>query len=957
MFSKVFCSFSREKLEARRESLDPSVLRQIEGIEGELQTALAFLYGTLPLSDLKLVPFDALLKEARGALRVWKEEVPEDIFINYVLCPRVNNETLEPSRDFFYDALQERTAGLSTEEAALAVNRWCCEQVNYQASDNRTEGPMTAYKSGKGRCGEESVFTVYALRSVGIPARQVYAPWWSHCDDNHAWVEVYVQGQWRFLGACEPEPVLNKGWFLNAASRAMLVHGRAFSAYRGAAMEKEEVIEEREGALLYNATARYAPTALLTVEVRFPNGALAAGAKIHCQVLNMGDWRTIACLTADAQGRGTLTCGKGSLRLTCAHEGLYGKADIHTGENAHGVLILGEVPLFKESGDFLPPETGAVTPPPVTKEAEEENRRFLPSAGLNRILRQMQYLKEARDTLEWRDFASWDAYIEVACGNGKEIARYLKEGTELAGDWAEKLLRTLPEKDLRDTETDTLLGYLKRAMEHLPAYAGRETLFMEYVLCPRIGTEKLGTPLCLMKGEERAAATLRRQGEAARLNPFTGTAEVWKEGRFVPLAPHPTGFLTVAGEGDWRFSQNWSLALYTEEGFVPLPKGQFCEEMELPAGIYGLTSLVRTPSGKQRYIRRQFALKAGEKKIVVLHRPTVSAEDMLVEVPLPQVFLHGENNPVPLKMSGDKPLLLLFLQPGAEPTAHILNELMETGSGLSEKADFWAALPLGDDKEETFLKFLNRFPKTEVYWDWFNAQETLARSLFLEPRDYPLLFLLHKGKCRFARGGYAVGTAELLERILECLRLPMNIYETCPVLENERFLIRPLQKSDCAALLKVYSDKNALPFFNSDNCNGDNFYYATEERMQEALDFWMLAYKKGWFVRLSIVDKTASAVVGTVELCLRVSEDAFHHMGILRVDVGSAYEQADALYSIFSLVAPKLEALLGCKGVLTKAPLYAVERIQALEKAGFTKSEHLLGGKNGRVYDGYWTMP
>lgn len=769
MFSQAFCSFSREKLEARREFLDASALHQIEGIKGELQTALAFLYGTLPLSDLKSVPFDALLKEVQGALRVWKEEVPEDIFANYVLCPRVNNETLEPSRDFFYDALQERTAGLGTEEAALAVNRWCCEQVSYQASDDRTEGPMTAYKSSKGRCGEESTFAVYALRSVGIPARQVYAPWWSHCDDNHAWAEVYVQGQWRFLGACEPEPVLNKGWFLNAASRAMLVHGRAFSSYRGAAMEKEEVIEEREGALLYNATARYAPTALLTVEVRFSDGTLAAGAKIHCRVLNMGDWRTIASLTADARGRGTLTCGKGSLRLTCVHEGLYGKADIHTGETTHGVLILGEVPLFEEAGDFLPPETGAVTPPPVTKEAEEENRGFLLSAAMKRVGRQRQYYKEAKETLDGEAPASWNSYIKAACGNGKEIARYLKEGAKTAGDWAEKLLKTLPEKDLRDTEADTLLGYLKRAMEHLPAYAGRETLFTEYVLCPRIDTEKLGTPLCLMKREERAAATLRRQGEAARLNPFTGTAEVWKEDRFAPLDPKPTGVLTVAGEGDWRFSQNWSLARYTEEGFVPLSKGQSSEETELPAGIYSLTSLVRLPSGKQRYIQQQFALKEGEKKTVVLRRPPVSAEDMLVEVPLPQGFLYKENTPVPLKASGDKPLLLLFLQPGAEPTAHILNELMETGTGLSDMADFWAALPAGHGGEETFLRFLNRFPKTEVCWDRDGAQETLARSLFLEPGDFPLLFLLHKGKCRFARGGYAVGTAELLERILECL--------------------------------------------------------------------------------------------------------------------------------------------------------------------------------------------
>ena len=52
----------------------------------------------------------------------------------------------------------------------------------------------------------------------------------------------------------------------------------------------------------------------------------------------------------------------------------------------------------------------------------------------------------------------------------------------------------------------------------------------------------------------------------------------------------------------------------------------------------------------------------------------------------------------------------------------------------------------------------------------------------------------------------------------------MNIDETCPVSENEKFKIRLLKNEDCDDLLKVYSDKMALPFFNSDNCNGDNFY-------------------------------------------------------------------------------------------------------------------------------------
>ncbi len=126
--------------------------------------------------------------------------------------------------------------------------------------------------------------------------------------------------------------------------------------------------------------------------------------------------------------------------------------------------------------------------------------------------------------------------------------------------------------------------------------------------------------------------------------------------------------------------------------------------------------------------------------------------------------------------------------------------------------------------------------------------------------------------------------------------------------------------------------------------------------MEEAISFWHMAYENGWFVRLSIVDKTVSSVIGTIELCLRVSEDEFNHVGILRVDVRSDYEQEDMLYDIFLLIMSKFEEMLGCKGMLTKAPIYAIERIKAIQKAGFTKSEHLLIGKTGYAYDGYWTI-
>ncbi|MCK7531014.1 MAG: transglutaminase-like domain-containing protein [Marinilabiliales bacterium] len=45
---------------------------------------------------------------------------------------------------------------------------------------SRTSSPMATMLSARGRCGEESTFTVAALRTAGLPARQVYTPRWAH---------------------------------------------------------------------------------------------------------------------------------------------------------------------------------------------------------------------------------------------------------------------------------------------------------------------------------------------------------------------------------------------------------------------------------------------------------------------------------------------------------------------------------------------------------------------------------------------------------------------------------------------------------------------------------------------------------------------------------------------------------------------------------------------------------
>ena len=184
----------------------------------------------------------------------------------------------------------------------------------------------------------------------------------------------------------------------------------------------------------------------------------------------------------------------------------------------------------------------------------------------------------------------------------------------------------------------------------------------------------------------------------------------------------------------------------------------------------------------------------------------------------------------------------------------------------------------------------------------------------------------------------------------------MEIYEECPAPESARFWLRRIKPEDAEGLLHVYGDPAALPYFNSDNCNGDNFYYATREQMEEAVSFWELAYKNRWFARLTILEKASGAPIGTMELCYRASEDAFNGMCILRVDVGSVYEREAVLSELFALVTPHADAWLGSKGIVTKAPVYAVERIAALKKCGFAPSEHfLLDSRSGYPYNGYWT--
>lgn len=185
----------------------------------------------------------------------------------------------------------------------------------------------------------------------------------------------------------------------------------------------------------------------------------------------------------------------------------------------------------------------------------------------------------------------------------------------------------------------------------------------------------------------------------------------------------------------------------------------------------------------------------------------------------------------------------------------------------------------------------------------------------------------------------------------------MNPYEKCPVYENKDYLLRLIDTADAPDLLSVYSDEKALPFFNSDNCNGDDFHYTSLEHMQCAINFWIKEYQNKGFVRWTIIDRNIRLAIGTIELFNRRSNDYFNNCGILRLDLRSDYEYSENILEILSLILQPAFTLFDCEMIATKVPHLAFERKKAIEKLNFMASdEKLIGGHNCKTYMDYYTL-
>lgn len=422
----------------------------------EEEEALKFLYAYMPIADITDYTKAYHLNNVRTALRTrkempWGNKVPELLFRHFVLPMRVNNEPLDSSRTIFYRELKERVKGLSMKDAILEVNHWCHEKVTYEPSDSRTSSPLQSIRTGRGRCGEESTFTVSALRAIGIPARQVYTPRWAHTDDNHAWVEAWADGKWYFFGACEPEPVLNLGWFNAPASRAMLMHTRAFGDYQG----PEEVMLRTNNFTEINLIDNYGSAARVDFKVIDMEGKPVDDAKVEFKIYNYAEFVTAVSKYTDRQGDTFLSAGKGDMIVWASKDGRFGYTKVSFGKDKNVTIQLAydEKHTPKEQDlDIIPPTENAIIPTVTSAQKAENNKRLAQEDALRNA-----YIATfpTEESMKNYRFPAAIPYIIKARGNWRTIQTFV-EKHEGNIDRALKLLSTLTDKDLRDMPMDIL---------------------------------------------------------------------------------------------------------------------------------------------------------------------------------------------------------------------------------------------------------------------------------------------------------------------------------------------------------------------------------------------------------------------------------------------------------------------------------------------------------------------
>ncbi len=783
--------------------------------------ALKFLYAYMPINDIADYSGDFFLKMVRSSFEArdffrWGDKVPEDLFRHFVLPPRVNNEDLDSARVVFLKELKGRIKNLSMYEAALEVNHWCHEKVAYRPSDSRTSSPLATVLSGYGRCGEESTFTVTALRAVGIPARQCYTPRWAHTDDNHAWVEVWCDGKWYYMGACEPECELNKAWFSAPVKRAMMVHTNVFASTK------------------INILENYTDTKRLNVEVLDSDGKSVSDANVKYLLYNYSEFYPIYEKPTDNNGNSYVISGLGDLIVWSSKDGLYGykKVSLATSDSVTICLNRKAGVEYAEDMEIVPPpekidqissDTLLEKKNAIRLKQEDSIRNRYLTTFMGRDAARALAIKHGLDT------AKVISLILKSEGNWRDISSFIKKNSSDVRTL--QILSSLSDKDLRDTPLEILQSHLDNTPSYSESMGFDENVYIEGILSPHISLEKIRAwrPTLLSMfmqifgnkpdGEDIKewilkniaikddlnysrcpispagvlrtylsdrvsrdicyVALCRTFGIPTRIDKASGSIEQYRGTNWTVVKldssekQHKTGILVLSYDASSnQFPQYWSsytIARMIDGEFISLDfendsrVASFPITMELEEGYYRLCSGNRYTDGKVLVHCDYFNVVGGE---------TVTKNLKIRELEVKRIVyctLKGEEIKDDLYKNGGA--IFCFIDPDKEPTKHLLNELPKFKKGFEKwNGKFVFAIPESKMSDSFNRNAYIGIPKNSIFVtkgveDMINKILSASGLYFRD--NFPLIFIVNnKGEVIFHSQGYKIGTADFLYKSL-----------------------------------------------------------------------------------------------------------------------------------------------------------------------------------------------
>lgn len=256
----------------------------------------------------------------------------EEVFRTELLSPRIGTEWIEPWRKALYERFYPLVKDARRpEEAARILNRWTAEHMEIHPAW-QARWSQTPVMTLRGKGGDEAsiaVFTVAALRSVGIPSRMASVDFLGDTVGGAVWVEFFNGAGWLPL---YPHDVSGFGDF----GRMAEAHRRAVPfVYAG---EK-------------NVTEQYTEMGTLRVHVvgeggkSLPDSVREKGLKLSVNVFNDGAWRSVTdrmgwSFTPDEDGFIEIRLGVGAYLLEAAtRESPLGVGDVLIGTSKRASLI------------------------------------------------------------------------------------------------------------------------------------------------------------------------------------------------------------------------------------------------------------------------------------------------------------------------------------------------------------------------------------------------------------------------------------------------------------------------------------------------------------------------------------------------------------------------------------------------------------------------------------------